>query len=1495
MKKILVMLALMAVFSTTGFSAYTLSSVNIYNVSSAAPLYGHNMVICEAVLAGTSGASITVNIGLQYQNGTTGNWIYLNTSNTAINVSSTSGNPQSTKGTANFNKTFDVYTLVPGTGNQFRCNGTDGTNNKASSTSSMTILTPVLTVTDLSISPVNASSQDIDQNGLFNVTATVRCDNAGNASFPGSCGDVNATLYYNSTASYPNANVTMVGGPTFFTQNPDRPYQWFVGTGATKESILFGFDNNLNDTKSYADPTATGCAQCRFNYSFNSSLTSTTLVYTWTRGSAGPNYLQIYNYTSNSWQTISTSPITMTTESKTVSIANGFMSSAGTVKVSFGAGAGLTLNIYDVYLVNNNPNLGLANPSGYFSLPWGSDFTTTWQVNATRSTGNYWFNVTFNAGYLAQNNTGNFQINTPGAVADTTAPNIGSWAFNVSNMTNYSSTQGYNFNATVTDTTGISYVWLEQNFTGTLTNTTASSCGGNTYCYNVSSLAAGFYQIKWYANDSSSNHNLNNTDWVHYYQVNKSYLPLTLRINGTDGDKVLYNNSNANFTANFSSSYGFNITLYTNLTGSWAVWDNKASPLMNYTILNPYMARAYLIIANFSNQNYTYSQANHTLDLRNYGWLNISYQSPASGGSQNVYQNGTFNVTVNVTCVGGTCGNVTGVLRYNASAGLNPDTNISLTAGATPLFIPIVKKTNIYNNAIRIDSVAIGDPDNDGLPEFVSSGAPSCTKACSNRITVYSTTGSIYGDDTVDSDLSSGEFYSVVVGDADNNGKKEIVVGTSAGSNQVRMYVNETGQWIKYGIDTAVGDTVYSVAIGDADNDGYNEVVAGAGSSAKNETRMYKNVSSTWNEANISEVGKIVWSVAIGDADNDGQNEVVIGTDSGTNEVRMYNYSGGAWAETNIKDTPNSVYSVAIGDADNDGQNEVVIGMESTGVTNKVRMYKNVSGGWMETNISDGPDYGVYSVAIGDANNDGKNEVAIGIYTTVYEVRAYENVSGTWVETNISDGDGSIYGVAVGDVNGYGLNSVVVGGESPTSVSVLDIQSNPMSCGGMSAGQKCYLKWTVNATGPQDTQYWLDVNFTSDKVQVSANDSGDFQLLIVLPSVAGTLNATALMGNISVLKNRLFQVGTRVTCLGGGGAKCYDIDISLWHNMSYQYANTYLSETPGDTPFFVAGTYSESSRDDTYTILRMHMDNIGQDSGTMVYDETNRNNGTKLGDGSPAWSDGMFGSGLSFDGYNDYLNVSTVSSLNTYTKNLTIEFWFRPNKSTFANGDTILARNWDDTGNNSIWIFFWNNPGPKLHFQTITGGTVNDLEGTNSAWVPGKWYFIAATFNGSEADLYINATYDNSYNYVGGNIDKSDNILLIGAKNQWGGRINGTIDELVIFNRTKNNTEIGYDYNYNEHVYSSLMGNQYYKVVWTINATGNVLTDWLFESYVYSSNTSLADTDTNITVSIAPITGCGNYVNCAYPNCASYRDTTTTVQTTDARQKVWSTIRTCWS
>ena len=347
----------------------------------------------------------------------------------------------------------------------------------------------------------------------------------------------------------------------------------------------------------------------------------------------------------------------------------------------------------------------------------------------------------------------------------------------------------------------------------------------------------------------------------------------------------------------------------------------------------------------------------------------------------------------------------------------------------------------------------------------------------------------------------------VAIGDANNDGKNETVIGlyNNSVSNKIRMYENKSGRWVETNISDEL-NTVYKVLIGDPNNDGRNEVVV-ALDLIPNETRMYENKSGGWVETNISDEPTAVFCAAVGDANNDGKNETVVGMYDTTNELRMHENKSGKWVETNISDEPTSVESLAIGDANNDGKNEVVIGMYDT--TNEVRMYENKSGGWVETNISDTPTF-VYSVAIGDANNDGKNETVIGIASTTNELRMYENKSGGWVETNISDVPNGVMSVSIGDVNNDARKEIVVTLTGVPSGNEVRMYENK-SGGWIGTDVSGHLNNNVNsaAIGDPDNdgtnEIVIGIGSTDSKVRMYENTVG----IVSLPFGTYTLRTSA--------------------------------------------------------------------------------------------------------------------------------------------------------------------------------------------------------------------------------------------------------------------------------------------------------------------------------------------------------------------------------------------------
>jgi Cys-rich repeat protein len=247
------------------------------------------------------------------------------------------------------------------------------------------------------------------------------------------------------------------------------------------------------------------------------------------------------------------------------------------------------------------------------------------------------------------------------------------------------------------------------------------------------------------------------------------------------------------------------------------------------------------------------------------------------------------------------------------------------------------------------------------------------------------------------------------LGDIDNDGKLEVVVGSS--DKKVYALNGEDGSVLwSYTTGEGVGS---SPSLGDIDNDGKLEVVVGS-----YDYKIY---------ALNGEDGSLLWSYttgypvrsspSLGDIDNDGKLEVVVG--SWDKKIYALNGENGSllWSYT----TGNEIHSSpSLGDIDNDGKLEVVVGSADY----KVYALNGEDGSllWSYTT-----GYGVLSSpSLGDIDNDGKLEVVVG--SADYKVYALngENGSLLWSYTT---GYPVYSSPAFGDIDNDGKLEVVVGSE----------------------------------------------------------------------------------------------------------------------------------------------------------------------------------------------------------------------------------------------------------------------------------------------------------------------------------------------------------------------------------------------------------------------------------------------------------------------------------
>lgn len=243
-----------------------------------------------------------------------------------------------------------------------------------------------------------------------------------------------------------------------------------------------------------------------------------------------------------------------------------------------------------------------------------------------------------------------------------------------------------------------------------------------------------------------------------------------------------------------------------------------------------------------------------------------------------------------------------------------------------------------------------------------------------------------------------------------------------------------------------------TVSIGDADNDGQKEIItvlefeSGRGKKARRYQKIFlfengSDGSTSWEspEIPLSSIG--ARDSIIADADNDGLNEIVIVNDMRVEIYRItfvapntYNFDDQLWYSPNFE---NIIWSVDVGDANSDGENEVVLAMSDFGIAIVYKYLGNNSWGKEETEPSCFPDLpcNINYAKVRDTDNDGLNEIVGGGssgFLNIWEYRdgLYENDFPGDNPNPLDYLEGFILGVDVGDIDGDFQNEVILGTSS---------------------------------------------------------------------------------------------------------------------------------------------------------------------------------------------------------------------------------------------------------------------------------------------------------------------------------------------------------------------------------------------------------------------------------------------------------------------------------
>ncbi len=224
-----------------------------------------------------------------------------------------------------------------------------------------------------------------------------------------------------------------------------------------------------------------------------------------------------------------------------------------------------------------------------------------------------------------------------------------------------------------------------------------------------------------------------------------------------------------------------------------------------------------------------------------------------------------------------------------------------------------------------------------------------------------------------------------------------------------------------------------------------------------------------------------------------------------------------------------------------------------------------------------------------------------------------------------------------------------------------------------------------------------------------------------------------------------------------------------------------------------------TTNNDTFLVLSLNFNNtsIGETSTKAADVSGYQNDGTISG---AAWtSAGMLDSALQFDGIDDYVDCGNSSTLDTIDE-ITIELWMKPEEK-----QEVCWDEYKDKGNygviakaeegilGNIWSLQWS---WQLRYGSpdncSLGFQFNGYEGDK--WVtvkqnltPGKWYYVAGTFDGTNIKCYLNGVLKDIAQMSG--IQPSKARLIIG-EDGWHNMFKGTIDEIRIYRRALTAQEI---------------------------------------------------------------------------------------------------------
>ncbi len=220
------------------------------------------------------------------------------------------------------------------------------------------------------------------------------------------------------------------------------------------------------------------------------------------------------------------------------------------------------------------------------------------------------------------------------------------------------------------------------------------------------------------------------------------------------------------------------------------------------------------------------------------------------------------------------------------------------------------------------------------------------------------------------------------------------------------------------------------------------------------------------------------------------------------------------------------------------------------------------------------------------------------------------------------------------------------------------------------------------------------------------------------------------------------------------------------------------------------------------------------------------NNGTCSGASCPSVTGGKRGLAYEFGG-NDYINLGNSSVINPTTSE-TISLWVNLNQipsGQVSEYPQLIGKR--DVDTQRAYFLSFQKGVNKLYWEIKdNAGTYYTLNSIKNTWNAKQWYHITVTFDGtkpsSNTKIYVDGVLDNTGTWNLNYVPQTIATARLGGGNYW---LNGSLDDVMIFNRALSDSEIKSIYNAQSNQYGNNfqdIGNGFYNyTIYSQDLAGN--------------------------------------------------------------------------